>query len=150
MTGEPGNPFTNAGCKIGGSCRATSTRTSAKSKRGKAIGIVSRSGTLTYGRVADLEPRLCAEHLRRHRRRSGAASTTLIVSRLFADDPGNARHPHDRRDRRQRQIDAAKWVAENRRSGRLKKPVAGLASRGAHRALPADAWATRRDHRRRG
>ena len=120
------DPFTNAGCKIGIMPGYINTHIS-QSKRGKAIGIVSRSGTLTYEAVWQTS-------------NLGFAQSTCVgiggdpvrglnhidCLELFADDPETHGILMIGEIGGSDEIDAAKWVAENRRSGRLKKPVAGF------------------------
>ena len=125
-TGEPGKPFTDAGCKIGIMPGYIHTHIS-QSRLGKAVGIVSRSGTLTYEAVWQTS-------------NLGYAQSSCVgiggdpirglnhidCLELFAADP----HTHGilmigeigGTD----EIDAARWIAAAKRSGKLKKPVAAF------------------------
>jgi succinyl-CoA synthetase alpha subunit len=98
-----------------------------EAKRGKAVGIVSRSGTLTYEAVWQTS-------------QLGFAQSTCVgiggdpvrglnhidCLELFADDPETHGILMIGEIGGTDEIEAARWVAEARRSGRLKKPVAGF------------------------
>ena len=125
-SGEPGAPFTNAGCKIGIMPGYINTHVS-QSKRGKAVGIVSRSGTLTYEAVWQTS-------------NLGFGQSTCVgiggdpvrglnhidCLELFAADPETQGILMIGEIGGTDEIEAAKWVAEARRSGKLTKPVAGF------------------------
>jgi succinyl-CoA synthetase alpha subunit len=126
-TGESGsNPYTNAGCKIGIMPGYIHTHIS-ESKRRKAIGIVSRSGTLTYEAVWQTSS-------------EGFAQSSCVgiggdpvrglnhidCLELFADDPDTHGILMIGEIGGTDEIEAARWVSDNRKSGRLKKPVAGF------------------------
>jgi succinyl-CoA synthetase alpha subunit len=126
LTGEPGKPFTNAGCKIGIMPGYINTHIS-QSSRGKAIGIVSRSGTLTYEAVWQTS-------------QLGFAQSTCVgiggdpvrglnhvdCLELFADDPDTHGILMIGEIGGTDEGDAAKWIEASRKSGRLKKPVAAF------------------------
>ncbi len=125
-TGEPGNPYTNAGCKIGIMPGYIHTHVS-QSRRGKAIGIVSRSGTLTYEAVWQTS-------------NLGFGQSTCVgiggdpvrglnhieCLELFADDPHTDGILMIGEIGGSDEIDAAHWIRKARASGRLRKPVAGF------------------------
>ena len=124
--GEPGKPFTNAGCKIGIMPGYINTHIS-QSKRGKAVGIVSRSGTLTYEAVWQTS-------------NLGFAQSTCVgiggdpvrglnhidCLELFAADPETHGILMIGEIGGTDEIEAAKWVADARKIGKLNKPVAGF------------------------
>jgi succinyl-CoA synthetase alpha subunit len=120
------DPYTNAGCKIGIMPGYIHTHVS-QSKLGKSIGIVSRSGTLTYEAVWQTsnlgfaqsscvgiggDPIRGLNHIDCLELFAADADThgILMIGEIGGTD----------------EIDAAKWVASSRASGKLKKPVAGF------------------------
>jgi succinyl-CoA synthetase alpha subunit len=126
MSGEPNAPFTNAGCKIGIMPGYINTHIS-QSKRGKSIGIVSRSGTLTYEAVWQTS-------------NLGFAQSTCVgiggdpvrglnhidCLDLFAADPETHGILMIGEIGGSDEIEAAHWIAEARKSGKLTKPVAAF------------------------
>ncbi len=126
MTGEPGKPYTNAGCKIGIMPGYINTHIT-ESKRGKAVGIVSRSGTLTYEAVWQTS-------------QLGYAQSTCVgiggdpvrglnhidCLDLFSQDPDTHGILMIGEIGGSDEIDAAKWIEQARKSGRLTKPVAAF------------------------
>ncbi|MDX2117313.1 MAG: succinate--CoA ligase subunit alpha [Planctomycetota bacterium] len=126
MSGEPNAPFTNAGCKIGIMPGYIHTHIS-QSKRGKAVGIVSRSGTLTYEAVWQTS-------------NLGFAQSSCVgiggdpvrglnhidCLELFAADPDTHGILMIGEIGGTDEIEAARWVADARKSGKLNKPVAGF------------------------
>ncbi len=114
------------GCKIGIMPGYIHTHVS-EAKTGRSVGIVSRSGTLTYEAVWQTS-------------RLGLAQSTCIgiggdpirglnhieCLELFAQDPDTHGILMIGEIGGSDEIDAAKWVAEARGSGRLTKPVAAF------------------------
>ncbi len=126
LTGEPGKPFTQAGCKIGIMPGYINTHVS-QSKLGKAVGIVSRSGTLTYEAVWQTS-------------NLGFGQSTCVgiggdpvrginhidCLELFADDAQTHGILMIGEIGGSDEIEAAQWISAARKSGRLKKPVAAF------------------------
>ncbi|MFN0131734.1 MAG: succinate--CoA ligase subunit alpha [Phycisphaerales bacterium] len=129
-TGEIGasgklDPFTNAGCKIGIMPGYIHTHVS-QARLGKAVGIVSRSGTLTYEAVWQTS-------------RLGFGQSTCVgiggdpvrglshvdTLELFAADPDTHGMLMIGEIGGADEIDAAKWIAQARRGG-MNKPVAAF------------------------
>lgn len=124
--GSDADPFTNAGCKIGIMPGYIHTHIS-QSKRGKAVGIVSRSGTLTYEAVWQTSG-------------LGFAQSTCVgiggdpirglnhldCLTMFARDPDTHVMLLIGEIGGTDEIEAAKWIAHERKTGRLKKPVAAF------------------------
>jgi len=122
----PGDPYTNAGCKIGIMPGYIHTHIS-EAKLGKAVGIVSRSGTLTYEAVWQTSQR-------------GLAQSTCVgiggdpvrgvshidVLRMMAADP----HTHGLlmigEIGGSDEEAAAAFISEEKKAGRLTKPVAAF------------------------
>ena len=120
------DPYTNAGCKIGIMPGYINTHIS-QSKAGKAVGIVSRSGTLTYEAVWQTSA-------------LGLAQSTCVgiggdpvrginhieTIRLFADDPETHAILMIGEIGGSDEIDAAREIAHMRATGKLNKPVAAF------------------------
>lgn len=121
-----GDPFTNAGCKIGIMPGYIHTHIS-QSKRGKAVGIVSRSGTLTYEAVWQTS-------------NMGLAQSTCVgiggdpvrglshldCLKLFHDDPDTHGIMLIGEIGGSDEEDAAHYIAEQRKAGKWTKPVAAF------------------------
>ncbi|MDX2147228.1 MAG: succinate--CoA ligase subunit alpha [Planctomycetota bacterium] len=120
------NPYTNAGCKIGIMPGYIHKHIS-EAPRQKAVGIVSRSGTLTYEAVwqtsnLGLAQSTCVgiggDPVR------GLSHTDVLA--LFAADPDTHAILMIGEIGGTDEIDAANWIAEARKHGRLTKPVAAF------------------------
>jgi succinyl-CoA synthetase alpha subunit len=123
---SPKSTYTNSGCKIGIMPGYIHTHIS-EAKRGKAVGIVSRSGTLTYEAVWQTSA-------------LGLAQSTCVgiggdpvrgvnhidCIRLFAADPNTHGILMIGEIGGTDEIEAAKFIAEQRQSGKLTKPVAAF------------------------
>ncbi|MBL9030482.1 MAG: succinate--CoA ligase subunit alpha [Phycisphaerae bacterium] len=119
------DPYTNAGCKIGIMPGYIHTHVS-QAPRGKAVGIVSRSGTLTYEAVWQTS-------------RLGFGQSTCVgiggdpvrglshvdTLELFAADPETHGLLMIGEIGGTDEIEAARWIAEARKGG-MKKPVAAF------------------------
>ncbi|QOI99970.1 MAG: succinate--CoA ligase subunit alpha [Phycisphaeraceae bacterium] len=126
MTGEPGKPFAKDGCKIGIMPGYIHTHVS-QSRLKKAVGIVSRSGTLTYEAVWQTS-------------RLGFGQSTCVgiggdpvrgvnhvdCLELFADDGETDGILLIGEIGGTDEIEAARWITRARESGRLTKPVAAF------------------------
>lgn len=120
------DPFTNSGCKIGIMPGYIHTHIS-QAKKKKAVGIVSRSGTLTYEAVWQTSA-------------LGLAQSTCVgiggdpvrglnhieCLSLMADDPDTHGILMIGEIGGSDEIDAAHWIAARRKSGQLNKPVAAF------------------------
>jgi succinyl-CoA synthetase alpha subunit len=118
--------FTNAGCKIGIMPGYIHTHVS-QSRLGKSVGIVSRSGTLTYEAVWQTS-------------NLGFGQSTCVgiggdpirglnhidCLELFAKDPDTHGILMIGEIGGSDEIDAARWIATARKSGELTKPVAAF------------------------
>ncbi len=122
----PADPFTNAGCKIGIMPGYIHTHIS-QSRLKKAVGIVSRSGTLTYEAVwqtsnLGLGQSTCVgiggDPVR------GLSHTDVI--RLFAADPDTHAILMIGEIGGSDEEAAAEFIAQEKKAGRLSKPVAAF------------------------
>jgi succinyl-CoA synthetase alpha subunit len=122
----PSDPYTNAGCKIGIMPGYIHTHVS-QSKLGKSVGIVSRSGTLTYEAVWQTSS-------------LGFGQSSCVgiggdpvrglnhidCLELFAADPATHGILMIGEIGGSDEIDAAHWISAARKSGKLNKPVAAF------------------------